>query len=171
MLLSAARELVQAGELAGQRPLLLRRRGGDACGHSIVDFLESDERGADAAVIFDSVMIRRDVPAFNIATRGVVYFHLTLRTGERDLHSGVYGGAALNAAHAMGANSRRAHLARRHARRLAAKGDRGADRRELRAGPSCPQALPSSPTRGRARKTNARKRTSTSARSQSPHST
>ena len=27
-------------------------------------------------------MIARDVPAFNIATRGVLYFHLTLRTGE-----------------------------------------------------------------------------------------
>jgi acetylornithine deacetylase/succinyl-diaminopimelate desuccinylase-like protein len=31
----------------------------------------------------------------------MAYFHVTLRTGERDLHSGVYGGAALNAAHAL----------------------------------------------------------------------
>ena len=46
-------------------------------------------------------MIRRDVPAFNVATRGMAYFHITLRTGERDLHSGMYGGAALNAAHAL----------------------------------------------------------------------
>jgi acetylornithine deacetylase/succinyl-diaminopimelate desuccinylase-like protein len=100
MLLSAARELAQAGEL----PVNVRfccDGEEETGGHSIVDFLEADERGADAAVIFDSGMIRRDVPAFNIATRGVVYFHLTLRTGERDLHSGVYGGAALNAAHAM----------------------------------------------------------------------
>jgi len=70
-------------------------------GHSIVEFLEQDERGADVAVIFDSGMIRRDVPAFNVATRGLAYFHVTLRTGERDLHSGMYGGAALNAAHAL----------------------------------------------------------------------
>ena len=41
------------------------------------------------------------LPAFNLATRGLVYFHVTLRTGERDLHSGMYGGAALNAAHAL----------------------------------------------------------------------
>jgi acetylornithine deacetylase/succinyl-diaminopimelate desuccinylase-like protein len=31
----------------------------------------------------------------------MAYFHVTLRTGERDLHSGMYGGAALNAAHAL----------------------------------------------------------------------
>ena len=70
-------------------------------GHSIVEFLEADERGADAAVIFDSGMIARDRPAFDIATRGMSYFHVTLRSGERDLHSGIYGGAALNAAHAL----------------------------------------------------------------------
>jgi acetylornithine deacetylase/succinyl-diaminopimelate desuccinylase-like protein len=30
-----------------------------------------------------------------------VYFHVTVRTGERDLHSGLFGGAALNAVHAL----------------------------------------------------------------------
>ncbi|HEY3921189.1 MAG TPA: M20/M25/M40 family metallo-hydrolase, partial [Gaiellaceae bacterium] len=70
-------------------------------GHSIVEFLEADERGADAAIIFDGGMIRRDVPCFNVAVRGMNYFHVTLRTGERDLHSGIFGGGALSAAHAM----------------------------------------------------------------------
>ena len=100
LLLSAARELARAGEL----PVNVRF----ACdgeeetgGHSIVEFLAADERGADAAVIFDSGMIARDRPAFDIATRGMAYFHVTLRSGERDLHSGLYGGAALNAAHAL----------------------------------------------------------------------
>jgi acetylornithine deacetylase/succinyl-diaminopimelate desuccinylase-like protein len=100
MLLSAARELARAGEL----PVNVRF----ACdgeeetgGHSILDFLAADSRGAHAAVIFDSGMIDRGLPAFNVATRGVAYFHLTLRSGERDLHSGIYGGAALNAAHAL----------------------------------------------------------------------
>jgi acetylornithine deacetylase/succinyl-diaminopimelate desuccinylase-like protein len=100
MLLSAARELARAGEL----PVNVRfccDGEEETGGHSIVEFLEADERGADAAIIFDSGMIRRDVPAFNLATRGMAYFHVTLRTGERDLHSGMYGGAALNAAHAM----------------------------------------------------------------------
>jgi acetylornithine deacetylase/succinyl-diaminopimelate desuccinylase-like protein len=70
-------------------------------GHSIVDFLAADERGADACVIFDSVMPREDVPAFGLGTRGLLYFHVRLRSGERDLHSGFYGGAALNAVHAL----------------------------------------------------------------------
>jgi acetylornithine deacetylase/succinyl-diaminopimelate desuccinylase-like protein len=100
MLLTAARELARADRL----PVNVRF----ACdgeeetgGHSIVEFLEGDQRGAQAAIIFDSEMIAPGRPAFNVATRGLVYFHLTVRTGERDLHSGMYGGAALNAAHAL----------------------------------------------------------------------
>jgi len=70
-------------------------------GHSIVDFLEADERGADACLIFDSGMPREDLPSFDLGTRGLIYFHVRLRTGERDLHSGIFGGAALNAVHAL----------------------------------------------------------------------
>jgi len=70
-------------------------------GHSIVDFLAADERGADACVIFDGHMLRPGVPIFEIATRGICYFHVRVRTGERDLHSGLFGGAALNAMHAL----------------------------------------------------------------------
>jgi acetylornithine deacetylase/succinyl-diaminopimelate desuccinylase-like protein len=70
-------------------------------GDSIVRFLEADERGADACIIFDSHMPRRGMPAFVIATRGINYYHLRVRTGQRDLHSGVFGGAALNALHAL----------------------------------------------------------------------
>jgi acetylornithine deacetylase/succinyl-diaminopimelate desuccinylase-like protein len=71
-------------------------------GHSIVEFLAADERGADACVIFDSDMIARGRPAFNVATRGLCYFHVRVRTGTRDLHSGIYGGSALNALHVLG---------------------------------------------------------------------
>ena len=70
-------------------------------GHSIVEFLEADERGADACVIFDSSMLARGVPCFNLSARGMAYFHVKLRTGARDLHSGMFGGAALNALHAL----------------------------------------------------------------------
>ena len=100
LLLKAAERLARAGEL----PVNLRFTCDgeeETGGHSIVDFLAEDERGADAAVIFDSDMVARGRPAFNIATRGLCYFHVTVRTGEKDLHSGMYGGAALNAMHAL----------------------------------------------------------------------
>jgi acetylornithine deacetylase/succinyl-diaminopimelate desuccinylase-like protein len=70
-------------------------------GHTIVDWIADDERGADACVIFDANMPKRGQPAFYIATRGICYFHLRIRTGGRDLHSGVFGGVALNANHAL----------------------------------------------------------------------
>jgi acetylornithine deacetylase/succinyl-diaminopimelate desuccinylase-like protein len=70
-------------------------------GHAIVDWLAEDERGADAAVVFDAHQPKRGQPAFYVATRGLCYFHVTVRTGSRDLHSGTYGGVALNAMHAL----------------------------------------------------------------------
>jgi acetylornithine deacetylase/succinyl-diaminopimelate desuccinylase-like protein len=100
MLLKAAELLAASGAL----PVNLRI----ACdgeeevgGHSIVDWIAADERGADAAIVFDSGMVERDVPAFNIAVRGLCYFHVSVRTGSRDLHSGMYGGVSLNAMHAL----------------------------------------------------------------------
>jgi acetylornithine deacetylase/succinyl-diaminopimelate desuccinylase-like protein len=70
-------------------------------GRSVVDFLEQDERGADACIIFDGGMTRPEQPEFGLATRGLVGFQLKVRTGERDMHSGYYGGAALNAVHVV----------------------------------------------------------------------
>jgi acetylornithine deacetylase/succinyl-diaminopimelate desuccinylase-like protein len=100
LLLSGARELAQAGTLPVNVRFVCDGEE-ETGGRSIVEYLQEDERGAAAAVIFDMGMIRKDMPAFTIATRGILYFHVTLRTGERDLHSGLYGGVALNAAHAL----------------------------------------------------------------------
>jgi acetylornithine deacetylase/succinyl-diaminopimelate desuccinylase-like protein len=52
-------------------------------------------------VIFDGGMLKPGVPVFEVATRGIAYFHVRVRTGERDLHSGMFGGGALNATHAL----------------------------------------------------------------------
>jgi acetylornithine deacetylase/succinyl-diaminopimelate desuccinylase-like protein len=70
-------------------------------GHTIADWVAQDERGADACVIFDGGMLRRDVPTIELATRGLVGVDVKVRTGERDLHSGMYGGVALNAIHVL----------------------------------------------------------------------
>lgn len=100
MLLKAAEELVRDGEL----PVNLRI----ACdgeeeigGQSIVEWLGRDSRGGDACVIFDGGFAERGKPAFGIGTRGLIAFDISVRTGERDLHSGLYGNSALNAIHAL----------------------------------------------------------------------
>jgi acetylornithine deacetylase/succinyl-diaminopimelate desuccinylase-like protein len=46
-------------------------------------------------------MVRRGQPAFYVGVRGMLYFHLRVRTGTTDMHSGMFGTAALNAAHAL----------------------------------------------------------------------
>jgi acetylornithine deacetylase/succinyl-diaminopimelate desuccinylase-like protein len=71
--------------------------GGDA----ISRFLVTDEGPVDACVILDGWMKRRNTPELVVATRGLVALDLDVRTGDRDLHSGHYGGTALNAIHAL----------------------------------------------------------------------
>jgi acetylornithine deacetylase/succinyl-diaminopimelate desuccinylase-like protein len=100
LLVKAAQELAAAGAL----PVNLRF----ACdgeeevgGSTIVRYLEAGEHGAAACVIFDSGYERRGLPAFSVGTRGLLDFQLRVRAGERDLHSGMYGNAALNAIHAL----------------------------------------------------------------------
>ncbi|HSI98684.1 MAG TPA: M20/M25/M40 family metallo-hydrolase, partial [Gaiellaceae bacterium] len=71
--------------------------GGDAVGR----FLAADDGPADACVVFDGWMKRRNAPELCVAARGLVALDLEVSTGERDLHSGHYGGTALNAIHAL----------------------------------------------------------------------
>ncbi|HZT94164.1 MAG TPA: M20/M25/M40 family metallo-hydrolase [Gaiellaceae bacterium] len=100
LVLKAAQRLVEAGAL----PVNLRIAYDgeeEIGGHTIADWVMADERGADACVIFDGGMLRRDVPTIELATRGLVGVEVKVRTGERDLHSGMYGGAALNAIHVL----------------------------------------------------------------------
>lgn len=73
----------------------------EVLGTSIVEFLEADDRGADACLIYDGAMPRRGLPFFFVGTRGLLYYHLTVTTGTHDLHSGFYGGAAMNATHVL----------------------------------------------------------------------
>lgn len=70
-------------------------------GTSIVEWVDADEGRADAAIILDGSMIRRGQPAFMVGVRGMVYLHLHVRTGGTDMHSGMFGAAALNATHAL----------------------------------------------------------------------
>jgi acetylornithine deacetylase/succinyl-diaminopimelate desuccinylase-like protein len=100
MLVEAARQLASAGEL----PVNVRfafDSEEEVGGQSVVEWVAADERGADAAILLDGDTIKKGVPTFNVALRGLCYFHVRVRTGARDLHSGHFGGAALNAMHAL----------------------------------------------------------------------
>jgi acetylornithine deacetylase/succinyl-diaminopimelate desuccinylase-like protein len=46
-------------------------------------------------------MLDADTPAITLGVRGIIAFAVDVRTAVRDLHSGMYGGAALNAAHVV----------------------------------------------------------------------
>jgi acetylornithine deacetylase/succinyl-diaminopimelate desuccinylase-like protein len=100
MQLKALEELLSAGPA----PVTFRvvcdgeeETGGDA----IVRFLDADDGPVDACVVLDGWMKRRNSPEFVVATRGLVALDVEVRTGDRDLHSGHYGGTALNAIHAL----------------------------------------------------------------------
>jgi acetylornithine deacetylase/succinyl-diaminopimelate desuccinylase-like protein len=46
-------------------------------------------------------MVDERTPAITVALRGFVRARVRVRTGEHDVHSGMFGGSALNAAHAL----------------------------------------------------------------------
>ena len=141
-------------------------------GHSIIDLLAEDDRDADVCVIFDADMPERDVPAFYVATRGIVYMHVRVRTGERDLHSGMYGGAALNATHALVQALSGVLPQRRPAAGAAARRADPADRpRSWRAGARSRPAPTCSPTRARGPPIPPQRTSSTSAPGRSRRST
>lgn len=52
---------------------------------------------ADAVLICDTEMFAPELPTICVGLRGIVYGELSVKTGETDLHSGVYGGTVPNA--------------------------------------------------------------------------
>jgi acetylornithine deacetylase/succinyl-diaminopimelate desuccinylase-like protein len=99
-LLHAACELAKAGELPVHVRVAVEGEE-EAGGESISAWLAADERGADAAIVYDSGMAGPDLPAITVGLRGVVLLTFDVRAAQRDLHSGMYGGSALNSLHAL----------------------------------------------------------------------
>jgi acetylornithine deacetylase/succinyl-diaminopimelate desuccinylase-like protein len=99
-LLHVACELARAGELPVNVRFLVE--GEEEVGsRSVMRWLRDEEIGADCAIVFDSLMADERTPAISVAARGLVRASVEVRTGERDLHSGLYGGTVLNAAHVL----------------------------------------------------------------------
>ena len=75
-------------------------KGEEECGGRVIfDLLHSEpERTrADAALVLDSSYYAQGIPAVYTALRGLCYAEISVRTLQRDLHSGSYGGVAPNA--------------------------------------------------------------------------
>jgi acetylornithine deacetylase/succinyl-diaminopimelate desuccinylase-like protein len=60
-----------------------------------------DALRADVAVISDSGMWDIDTPAITTRLRGIAYVELIVKAAQRDLHSGLFGGSALNPINAL----------------------------------------------------------------------
>ena len=91
-----------AGKLPARVTVLLE--GEEETGSpSLNDFLiaHASELKADVAVISDGNMWDIDTPSITTRLRGTTYIELALRTATSDLHSGLFGGSARNALHAM----------------------------------------------------------------------
>ena len=56
---------------------------------------------ADMIVVSDTGMWDIDTPALSTSLRGMVYMEVILKAASRDLHSGMYGGSALNPINAL----------------------------------------------------------------------
>jgi acetylornithine deacetylase/succinyl-diaminopimelate desuccinylase-like protein len=86
----------------GRPPLNLHFifEGEEECGGKVIyDLLhrEPERTRADAALVCDMSFYAPGLPGVYTALRGLCYAEISVRTLERDLHSGTYGGVAPNA--------------------------------------------------------------------------
>jgi acetylornithine deacetylase/succinyl-diaminopimelate desuccinylase-like protein len=65
---------------------------------SLWDFVQKNKEKlkADALVVSDTAMLGKGIPSITYGLRGLDYYQVELTGPERDLHSGVYGGAVPN---------------------------------------------------------------------------
>ena len=80
-------------------PVTVMMEGEEECGSkNLFGFVRdnADEFKLDLALVCDTAMWDRNTPAITSSLRGLVYEEVRLTCADRDLHSGLFGGAAQN---------------------------------------------------------------------------
>ncbi|MDE8346281.1 MAG: M20/M25/M40 family metallo-hydrolase [Acidocella sp.] len=94
--------LAVTGTLPVRLTILLE--GEEECGSPSLAELLSRERanlGADFVLVADTNMWNFDTPAITMSLRGMAAVEVTIKAATRDLHSGLFGGIALNPINAL----------------------------------------------------------------------
>ncbi len=103
MFIEALRAWQQAGGGIPARITALIEGEEEVGSRNLEPFLAAnrDELRSDVALISDTGMWDIDTPALTTRLRGMAYTQVTLRAAKCDLHSGLYGGSALNPINAL----------------------------------------------------------------------
>lgn len=101
-LLQAVEALIEQGPLPVNLKFLIE--GEEEIGSpSLEGFIEShkDLLACDVVLNCDGGIHAPDVPSITYSLRGLAYFELEIRTHEKDLHSGLFGGSIRNPIHVL----------------------------------------------------------------------
>jgi acetylornithine deacetylase/succinyl-diaminopimelate desuccinylase-like protein len=80
-------------------PITMLIEGEEECGSkNLAPFVEANknELKAELALVCDTGMWDRETPAITTSLRGLLYDEVRIKAADRDLHSGLFGGAAQN---------------------------------------------------------------------------
>jgi acetylornithine deacetylase/succinyl-diaminopimelate desuccinylase-like protein len=94
--------LQQSGELPCN--IIVLSEGEEECGsENLPEFVKAQTAllACDAIIISDTTILASDIPSITVGLRGLTYIEVTLTGPDRDLHSGVYGGAVGNPINAL----------------------------------------------------------------------